>query len=721
MNRTLLSLAIIRTNWEQLGKDYIENYVPLLATLIKKKNYKEISADQIKSICNDFKDEFGLVIPSNPMLTILNRLSKHKYVVREHGKFVINFESIDKVDITKKSGQLTREFEKVIEYLTKFIQERHSLIIPTDELENGLISYLGKHDLDILFAAEKTTILPNIKYSKKIDFIIGEFIAKIFQSEPEIFKYILNLSVGHALSSTILYKEFNSYSGKLKGLNIYVDTPFVMDILGISGEFKKKLAEELIEIIRKENANLFILDVTKGEVDSNLNDAMKLLEKGEINPLKGTLSFRNCLINKISFSDVERLYIELPEILECYGITLDDVPDYVEYKKYQVDEEKLYNVIVETYESIRITHPIVEDCNIAFLKAHSEESKKIIERKNEQDSLSKTKPEKKEKKSIFDDESKLNNTIYRDVKVLAGIYRFRKGNKPRTLKDCKYLFITTNSALAFASRKFEKLEYNNTFSLPTCLTDLFLGTLIWLHSPAELLNINEKKLIADCYASMSPSDKLISKYIDEVEKLRKENKISQDNYYLLRTHKTAINLLESKTLNDINEFTSQTVEEILQELIDEIKKEEIEKLLHEVSEHSKTQQFLDKEKEEHEQTKSELSSIKKLDEQREQNIKESIHLRSDKKSKRIGGRIVILFVLILIASLLLQGIDLFLYPLKIWLTVPCWIVLGVSGLFNIVINFNVKGLKEQLYRSLYNKYKRKDEEIFKNYIKSNNT
>ncbi|MFA6128800.1 MAG: hypothetical protein WC699_15985 [Bacteroidales bacterium] len=721
MNRTLLSLAIIRTNWEQLGKDYIENYVPLLATLIKKKNYKEISADQIKSICSDFKDEFGLVIPSNPMLTILNRLSKHKYVVREHGKFVINFENIDKVDITKKSGQLSREFEKVIEFLTKFIQERHSLIIPNDELENGLISYLGKHDLDILFAAEKTTILPNIKYSKKIDFLIGEFIAKIFQSEPEIFKYILNLSVGHALSSTILYKEFNSYSGKLKGLNIYVDTPFVMDLLGISGEFKKKLAEELIDIIRKENANLFLLDVTKGEVDSNLNDAMKLLEKGETNPLKGTLSFRNCLNNNISFSDVERLYIELPEILEGYRITLDDVPDYEEYKKYQVDEEKLYNVIVETYESIKHTHPIVEDCNIAFLKSNSEEPKKIIEKKNDLDSINKLKTEKGKTKSIFEDESKINNTIYRDVKVLAGIYRFRKGNKPRTLKDCKYLFITTNSALAFASRKFEKFEYNNTFSLPTCLTDLFLGTLIWLHSPAELLNINEKKLISDCYASMLPSDKLISKYIDEVEKLRKENKISQDYYYLLRTHKTAINLLESKTLNDINEFTSQTVEEILQELIDEIKRDEIEKLMHEISEHSKTTQFLEKEKEDHEQTKSELSSIRNIDEKREQNIKERIHLRADKKSKRIGGRVVVLFVLLLIASLLLQGIDLFVYPLTIWLTIFCWIVLGVSGLFSIVINLNVKGLKEQLYQSLYNKYKRKDEEIFKNYMKSNNT
>jgi len=49
----------------------------------------------------DFKDEFGLIIPSNPMLTILNRLSKHKYVVREHGKFVINFENIEKVDQLK--------------------------------------------------------------------------------------------------------------------------------------------------------------------------------------------------------------------------------------------------------------------------------------------------------------------------------------------------------------------------------------------------------------------------------------------------------------------------------------------------------------------------------------------------------------------------------------------------------------------------------------------
>ena len=67
MNRTIISLAIISTNWEQKRKDYIENFVPLIGAIINKKKYKEIDLPTLKKdfteaillkvllICKDFK------------------------------------------------------------------------------------------------------------------------------------------------------------------------------------------------------------------------------------------------------------------------------------------------------------------------------------------------------------------------------------------------------------------------------------------------------------------------------------------------------------------------------------------------------------------------------------------------------------------------------------------------------------------------------------------
>lgn len=702
MNRTLLSLAIIRTNWEHLHKDYIENYVPLVGSLIKQKDYTEIANEKIGEICNDFKSEFGLVIPSYPMVTILNRLSKQKYIKKDRGKFIPNFEKLKKIDISKKSTHLIREFEKVINSLINFINDKHNIKFEINVLENGLINYLKKHDLDLLFAAEGISILPNVKYSKKIEYLISEFISVAFKSEPEIFKYIFNLTVGHALSSTILYKEFNSYSGKLKGLNIYFDTPFIMNLLGISGDLKQKLAEELVSIIQKEKAHLFILDTTKDEVDSNLDGALKLLEKGETSPLKGTLTFKNCLTYNLTINDIEEIYIHLPDILEKYGIKLDDVPNYDNFRNYQVDEEELYNTIVNTYDSIRHIYSAKDNCNIAFLKQIKENTNKKT-------------------KSAFDDESKINYTIYRDVKVLSGIYRFRKSNKPRTLKDCKYIFVTTNSALAYASRKFESIEYKNVNTLPTCLTDVFLGTLIWLHSPAELQNISEKKLIADCYASMTPSVKLITKYIDEVERLKKNNSITKDSYYLLRTHKTAFNILKSKTLGDPNEFNAQTVKEILDELINEIKREEKEKLEKEIIDHKLTKEDLEKEKEKHKITKKELESVQGIEGKSTETIKTNIEYKAKKSADRIVKLIITLFEVLLILSFIIQAINFFFFSIPFWLFYSGWIILGISGLFNILVKFNIKDFKSTLFMKLFKYFKNKEESRYYSFLISNHT
>ena len=184
-------------------------------------------------------------------------------------------------------------------------------------------------------------------------------------------------------------------------------------------------------------------------------------------------------------------------------------------------------------------------------------------------------------------------TIARDVVVISGVYRARHGIQPRTIKESVAVFVTPNNALAFASRRFETHTGNSTFSIPACLTEVFVRTLIWLQSPSRVKELSKKKIIADCYAAMQPSDILVHKYMGAVEQLKREMKITNDEYYLLRTHRAAMNLLEQKTLGDPDAFDIKTPEEILEEIIAAIKQQERELLLEEQTKHQSTRQTLD--------------------------------------------------------------------------------------------------------------------------------
>jgi hypothetical protein len=680
MNRTLLSLAIIRTNWKLYKHDYIENFVPLFTGLIKSKGYEEINLEKLDIIKNDFKAEYGLVIPSNPIQIILNRLSKRRLIIREHDKFIPNYDKINSIDISTKSNQISREFEYVVSSLQVFVKEKHNIEVTQNEIEDALICYLKKHDLDLLFAAERNSLLPNINPNKKLQYLINEFIGNVFRKEPQLFQFILNLTIGHALSATILFEDFNQYSGKFHGLNLFLDTPFIFNLLGIHGILKKSLAEELISIINEEGASMFVLEITQREVNANLDEAFKLLEKGKTDPSKRSLTFKACIENGFNENDVEQIILNLPSFYKDHKIGYTDLPNYDDFRDYQIDEGKLYQTIVETYNEI----------------VHFKKDETCKE------------PENKEKSK----EDKINNTIYRDVQVLSGIYRYRLGSSPKTLKDCKYLFITTNSSLAHASRRFEKLEKKQRYSLPTCLTDIFLGTLIWLHSPAKFEAINEKKLIADSYAALEPDEKLIAYYLEDVEKLRKKGVISEENYILLRTHRAAINILENKTLGDISEFSSQTTEEILSELIAQLTAEERTKYMLEKETHEKTQSQLAEIQKRH----SELLGANLL---REQEESQAILLRNTRINKKsdIKARFWVYAIqTLLIAVFLISSLILLLNQfsnLKIarWVIIIIASITTITSVLNIITGFNIVSLREKLHYKLLiyfsNKYKKR--------------
>ena len=552
MNRTLISLAILKINWENARADYIDNFIPFLGYLLLKKGYDHLEPDDLKNLKIDFKDEYGLLIPNYALLTICNRACKKrpKILNRDSGILYVDKNEVAKYDNSIKQKEVADKFEAIIKRIKVFAYEQFNMTVMEDEISDAIIQFLKHHDLDILFAAHDLTVLPKVNSSAKYKYIISSYAIYAKEYEKENFNALADLAIGNALACAILYSDI-TYTGRLKNLNLYLDTPLILTMIGLSGKFKEDAFEELLNMLKADEANLKILETTRGEVDTILSNALAVLEKGEdnINIEKAPIAVRHCLDNGITASDLEMKIAGLEETLKDHGIGKSKVPDFMKSKDFQIDEEILKQTIIDTYK----TH------SPDFVLTQSKD-----------------------------------RTIDRDVKVLAGIYRFRRGFKPRSIRESKDLFVTSNTSLAYASRLYEQKQDKDPKVIPSCLTDVFIGTVLWLQTPQKVIELNEKKFIADCYAAKQPSEALIRTYMTEVDKLRQNKRINQEEYYLLRSHQTAIKLLEEKTMGDPDAITGEAIGDIIARIKADIK--------------GQAGLDLEKEKMDHQRTKGELDN-----------------------------------------------------------------------------------------------------------------
>ena len=453
MNKTLLSLAIVKTNWEHRQKDHVDNFVPLVSTLILEKNYSIIDLEELKK---DFQAEYGLLIPSNPLISVLSRMSKSQLLKKDTTGYVPELSKLQKLDIRSQSSIIKSNFNQLINKIKQFGIDKFEVSFSDTEIEEGLISFLADYDIDILFASQYNTILPKVANKKNVKFLINKFISSIDQNDIETSNQIVNITVGHALSASILYEQqFQAFNGKVEGVEIYLDTPIILCLLGFSGQPNKIASTELITNLKEEKAILKLFDVNYKEVHSLLDECHRRLKSGRYDLAKSSLTLRFCVRNKITTEEVSEKIVLLEDFLEAIEIEKVHIPEHLALKNYQIDEPVLYKTIVNAYQKNYLLTQYNNNYN-----------------------------------------STLEDRIWRDVTSISAIYRLRGNDLPVSLKKSKAIFVTTNSSLAFAARKFDLDEKKNHHLFPACITDVFIGTLLWMQSPAKVNALNKKKIIA---------------------------------------------------------------------------------------------------------------------------------------------------------------------------------------------------------------------------------
>lgn len=512
-NKLIASFALIKSNC--FGNDYMESFIPFLATLIKKKRYEEIILD---IIINDFCNEFGFKIPRLPMINLLNLASEKKIISKSSSNhYYPSYESIQKLNFESTSNSFIKKIDTVINSLVEYAK-RSDLDLTKEIAESYLLSFLDNHSV--------TTFIENLSEINKqnismdsVNYVVSSFIEESFANNHSISSLLKDIAFGHMVASAVTLVKNSDSVDDLSNLCIYLDTKFVLRLIGIEGTEREESYIDLTNEVKQKGATLHIFQHTYEEIVSILDDCEKWIENPKYDPKCASPALREFILRRYSIHDVREYIVTLEEKFRELEISIDNNDYYSEqYHKLEQNNENFEKMLIDSY---------------------------------------------KRTNSTFNELEKFS-TIKKDVKSVMSIFKLRNSTKSQNIINCNYIFITVNQSLAYVSKLYAQIVYGQKNYMPPTVTDVFFGTKVWLHStPQKAFEYSRKKLVADCYAAISPNEKLLSKFYDEIYDLRYNKKtITEKQYFLLRSYGTKKNYLQKKTLNDPNLFTDTTPEEI---------------------------------------------------------------------------------------------------------------------------------------------------------------
>ena len=451
-------------------------------------------------------------------------MRKKGYINIYQGAFYRNNKNLDQLNFHTIQQKVIHSYEQLLDGLVQFVRENYNLDWHQDFANDMLVEYLQQNQvrlLNFLFESQTLEQIEGQPLDIEPKYVIAKFIENLQITRSSKLDFLETVIKGNMLANALFLTEPGSFQRNFVNTVIYLDAPLVIYALGYAGAPREKPIIELIELIRQYHGSIKVFKHSLEEIIGILNACANKIRRNDLDDVYGP-SMEFFIIEGFSETDILMLIQNLIPNLASMGIEVVDKPTYDDYS----------NVIGE------------EDF-ISYIK---------------------------ERIPYKDD-----TPVERDKDSIAAMHRIRKGQNYFIIEECKALFITLNTSLAYCARTYP--DFNTTVgSVPLVMTDYELTNLLWLKNPSICPTLPRRIIIADSYAAVQPSNRLWARYLKSIEKLEEEDKIDKDQYFLLRYSIQARSELMDRTRGDESVFSDGTVQEIIDSVTKKIRAKDVEKI-----------------------------------------------------------------------------------------------------------------------------------------------
>ena len=264
--QAIVSLAMLKVNWDLLGKTYLDNFVPFVAECLRLSSDEVVSLPKLKT---QIKDLFGLDIPQNSVHLILKRACKQGYISLEPEEKVYrpNREKLEGLNFDENQQKVLRMHDSLIDALIKFCSEKYRVHWSKEQAETALLCCLREDEVLVLNAATTGTLIPEISSTvKSSKYLVAQFISHLQQEDSPLLGDLETIVKGNMLANALFLPDPNQAQKKFRNNEIYLDTTFLIYALGWAGEPRKEPCVELVRLLYETGAELRCFRHTVDEI-----------------------------------------------------------------------------------------------------------------------------------------------------------------------------------------------------------------------------------------------------------------------------------------------------------------------------------------------------------------------------------------------------------------------------------------------------------------------
>jgi hypothetical protein len=499
-----------------------------MATSLRVHNHNEITQQNLKKVADDFFSDYELKLPKSPTLAILAKCKKYNIVRQSSGTFYLNHSEALKWDISKETEGNLQKQQKLFSDFFDFVKngyENLKELITQDIAVNLLLSFIESNDTGLFFISNESSngILPEptLPHDKKrYLYIFNKYIAHLYKEKPDVFRIVVDIALGGIATNALLFPFSGITSDSVKGCTIFLDTALVLFLVGADEDYNAESVIFLLDAIKSNGGSVKIFSHTYDEAMEALNGSLKWIESPEFDPAKAnrtTLYFRQ---EGYTRSQVQLIIASFDRRLLENGISTVDTPQHT-----------IENTLVDENDLQKIFETEMERNRPWF---HKEEYRK---------------------------------RTLRDIDSVSAVARLRGEKKYiKAIKDAKYIFVTTNEVLVRSNHIYRTKQTNNKdWIIDECVSDIFLGTYLWVNTPQIAEKTNALKLKAVAISAIKPDLEMEKELYLEAQRMLASKKITQDDYILVTNSHLVKDMLMDKHLGEVSAITESSIYAILEE------------------------------------------------------------------------------------------------------------------------------------------------------------
>lgn len=533
-NRFLKGYAVIKSQW--VNGNILDEYIPFLATIIISEDMGVI--DELL-LCQKMQDKYDVSLQPSFIRSVLSHAMGKGLISKVREQYVANKEALKRYVIT--DGEFDKEWDTMLAAFFEFCKSIDEKTDSKEITQNHIIDFIDHYDDHVLYNNIEDIDVHNNAFL----YCWCRFIQSIKSTNQSMYSFILGLCSANLLKNTLFYSSESVRDQA--DVTLYLDTPMIFALFGMDSPERKRSYEYIIKKAKKAGMVLKVFDHNLEEVRGIIERVARWVHNGQYDSAKA-----NKVAEFLHDSAMEEIEItELIDGIETELNTLDILVDHSAYlaeeNDFQIDEKLLADAIKAEY------------------------GKRSVKYRTEE---------------IYE------NSISIDVRSLVMVQRKRSGGYSTNLNNCRYLFVTTNGAIAKVSKDIAAEDELSRDKIPNCVTADLLGTLLWMDFPDNSESYLSLKLIADCKSLLKPSQEMIARFNLQLDEAYKRNEITEERFLFLRSHPIVREKLLDVTSGDYSSFTDTTWREVYSRIEAHAQFEGDKKYEAEKEEHNRTKQKL---------------------------------------------------------------------------------------------------------------------------------